>query len=129
MKYSNASSLIERDQPFFISSFKEKKLSACTRDKKRERKKKKKKKGGIVRHMTQYNERCWSVLTNDKETVGERCAHVRISSNSAEALSRMQIVCQEDGKNPRAHRVIQGIFFGEFSHGGRSSGPNTRPFN
>lgn len=86
MKYSNASSLIERDQPLFISSFKEKKLSACTRDKKRERKKKKKKKGGIVRHMTQYNERCWSVLTNDKETVGERCAHVRISSNSAEGL-------------------------------------------
>lgn len=56
------------------------------RETKRGKGKKRKKKGGIVRHMTQYNERCWSVLTNDKETVGERCAHVRISSNSAEGL-------------------------------------------
>lgn len=57
------------------------------------------------------------------------CPHLEQLGRGSTPLSRMQIVCQEDGKNPRAHRVIQGIFFGEFSHGGRSSGPNTRPFN
>lgn len=77
------------------------------------------------------------VSTNDKETVGERCAHVRISSNSAEVstpLSRMQIVCQEDRKNPESAYGDPRDFFGEFSHGGGSSSsssfvPKTRPFN
>lgn len=50
--------------------------------------------------------------------------------NSAEGLfplSRMQIVCHEDSKNPPHRAMIhRGIFFGEFSRGGRSK---TRAFN
>lgn len=101
--------LIERDQPLFISSpFKEKKLSYNERGK--EGKEKKEESYDMWRNTTSVAGAGFDKWQRNCGGEVRTCPHLEQLGRGSTPLSRMQIVCQEDRKNPGAHTVIQGIF-------------------